>query len=131
MATRSRIGIEGKNGITSIYCHWDGYPEHNGKILVEHYADEAKIEQLMKLGNLSSLGAEIGTKHDFDQRVEGECTFYGRDRGEKNITARKHIDVEAFLDYREDFNYLFRNGKWECFDYDKQPVDLYKQLDAA
>lgn len=131
MGTRSRIGIEGKNGITSIYCHWDGFPEHNGRILREHYTDEAKIEQMMKLGNLSSLGSEIGTKHDFNQHTENECTFYGRDRGDKNMTARKHIDFEAFMDYREDYNYLFRNGKWECYNYDKEPVDLYKQVDAA
>lgn len=131
MGTRSRIGIEGKNGITSIYCHWDGYPEHNGRILREHYTDEAKIEQMMKLGNLSSLGSEIGTKHDFNQHTTSECTFYGRDRGDKNMTARKHIDFEAFMDYREDYNYLFRNGKWECYNSDKEPVDLYKQVDAA
>jgi hypothetical protein len=44
MATRSRIGIELEDGvIESIYCHWDGYPENNGKILLEHYQDPNKI----------------------------------------------------------------------------------------
>lgn len=145
MATRSRIGIEGKNGITSIYCHWDGYPDNNGRILVEHYTDEDKIMQLMKLGNLSILGSELGEKRPFDnpykygtdeyetwqEKYKGQCLAYGRDRGEKNITARKHIDFDAFMDYREEYNYLFRNGKWECYDDERNPVDLQKQVDAA
>jgi hypothetical protein len=34
MATRSRIGIELKNGsVLSVYHHWDGYPEWLGRIL--------------------------------------------------------------------------------------------------
>ena len=38
MATRSNIGIVNEDdSITAIYCHWDGYPEHNGKILLNHY----------------------------------------------------------------------------------------------
>lgn len=35
MATRSRIGIENQDGtVTSVYCHWDGYPENNGRICI-------------------------------------------------------------------------------------------------
>ena len=40
MATRSNTGIENENGrVSAIYCHWDGYPEHNGRILKEHYSE--------------------------------------------------------------------------------------------
>jgi hypothetical protein len=55
MATRSRIAIETQDGIISIYCHWDGHIETNGKILFENY-DREKTEQLIALGNISSLG---------------------------------------------------------------------------
>ena len=35
MGTRSRIGIEmPDHSVVSVYCHWDGYVEGNGKILV-------------------------------------------------------------------------------------------------
>ena len=38
MATRSRIAIEKQDGtVDSIYCHWDVYLSHNGKILFNHY----------------------------------------------------------------------------------------------
>lgn len=124
MATRSRIGLYNEDGtITGIYCHWDGYPEYNGRILVESYTDIRKINQLLKLGNLSSLGPEIGSKHDFNDRTEEECTFYRRDRGEISKAVR-YKDFAEWMGDREDYNYLFRDGAWHCYDYGKQPVDL-------
>ena len=51
MATRSHIGIKNQdNSVTYIYCHWDGYPGHNGKILLNHYQTEDKVRELMKIG---------------------------------------------------------------------------------
>ena len=43
MGTSSTIGIKKSNGqIQAITCHWDGYPEHVGRILHEFYSHEAK-----------------------------------------------------------------------------------------
>ena len=59
MATRSRIAVNQQDGtIKSIYCHWDGHIETNGKILFENY-DREKTEQLIALGNISSLKSTI------------------------------------------------------------------------
>lgn len=45
------------NGIiTSIYCHFDGYPSSNGKILLNKYKTKTQVEDLILGGNLSSLG---------------------------------------------------------------------------
>ena len=117
MGTRSRIGIERADGtVTSIYCHWDGYPSHNGRILVENYTTEAKINKLMKLGGLSSLDVEIGTKHDFDKKVDGECNAYGRDRGEKDVAAQTSANAGAMFfeatEGWEEYAYLYRGGCW-------------------
>lgn len=113
MGTRSRIGIKNADEtITSIYCHWDGYPDHNGQILMEHYTNEGKIQKLMALGDLSTLGKEIGEPHDFNNRVDGWCTAYGRDRGEEDVSSKKHEDMAAFLAWEEEYNYLFQNGQW-------------------
>jgi hypothetical protein len=128
MATRSTIGIlNADNTITSIYCHWDGYPENNGEILVKHYTDEAKIRKLLSLGALSSLGAEIGEKHDFNQRSD-DCTFYGRDRGETGGSSTDHHSLFYFLNNGEEYNYLFAGDKWLCYaGNDKNAiVDLYE-----
>lgn len=147
MGTRSMIGIENSNGaVTGIYCHWDGYPEHNGKILRDHYTTVTKINRLMKLGDLSSLGPEIGKKHKFDtfgmlkneslayeKRTAGWCKAYGRDRGEDGTEATLYKDVASFLadDRGQDYTYIFRKGKWECFDYKNKSIDLYKLVEET
>lgn len=56
MGTRSRIGIElPTHSVVSVYCHWDGYPEFNGKILVQHYSDRDSVKALIDGGSMSSL----------------------------------------------------------------------------
>lgn len=60
MATRSTIAMECKDGsIKQIYCHYDGYPIYNGFILEEYYKDQKKVEKLLNLGNIKSLGKDI------------------------------------------------------------------------
>jgi hypothetical protein len=90
MSTRSKIGILRKDGtVDSAYCHWDGYPEHNGVILCESYNNINKVNELIKNGDMSLLEKYIypspGKPHSFDfneERQENVCLFYTRDRGE-------------------------------------------------
>lgn len=131
MGTRSIIGIESQDGsIKAIYCHWDGYPTHNGAILAEHYTDREKVHQLMELGDLSSLAEEIGEKHDFDwNRIEFDgdfeayskdprykmCLAYGRDRGEEGCEAQDYANRDELVsaDRWEEFTYLLTmTGEW-------------------
>lgn len=56
MGTRSNIGILFEDGhVESIYCHWDGYIEHVGKILLNNYKTIDKIKELLNYGNISSI----------------------------------------------------------------------------
>lgn len=115
MSTNSAIGIQNDNGtITAIYCHWDGHTDTNGVRLRDHYTTVAKINQLMALGALSSLGPEIGEKHDFDEHDPTVCTAYIRDRGAKygDNMAQVYSTFEDFAEY--EFNYLWKDGKWSC-----------------
>jgi hypothetical protein len=118
MSTRSHIGKKLEDGtIKYIYCHFDGYPEHNGKILKEHYTNEAKIDALLELGDISILGPEIGEEQDFDRRETHHkdwCLAYGRDRGEANVKASICNEID-FAD--QEYNYLWENGEWRCFAY--------------
>lgn len=83
MSTRSAIIIENTDKtVAGIYCHFDGYLDGVGKTLLESYQDEAKVRELIALGDISSLGDRIGTKHDFSNAPDGEVNAYGRDRGE-------------------------------------------------
>jgi hypothetical protein len=114
----------------SIYCHWDGYLSHNGKILQEHY-DSAKANHLVALGDLSSLKATIGEKHAFSQfelraeevagfklLTENMCTFYGRDRGEKDTEFQVAHTFDEFLEQCDncaaEYYYINKDGVWYC-----------------
>ena len=122
MGTHSRIGIRNSDdSVVSIYCHWDGDPENNGRCLVEHYTDEAKVRELMALGNLSSLGANIGSKHDFAHPPANECNAYGRDRGDSDNEAFHSTSVQEVLDidYDPEYSYIFHYGRWMVFCTDK------------
>jgi len=132
MGTRSRIGIENRDGtVTSIYCHWDGYLSHVGRILHTNYTTEEKIRELMALGDLSSLGEEIGEQHTFDnpyqwgtvewEAMERQCTAYSRDRGETDTEARVSPNREAYLKLSEEYTYLWRDGEWSVLSEDVVP----------
>jgi hypothetical protein len=120
MATRSRIGIINEDGtVTSVYCHWDGYPSHHGRILRDHYDTDTSIRELLSFGDLSSLDIKIspsGDTHSFKDPEEGCCVFYGRDRGEEGSEATLHKNVDEFLSDAEmcDYAYLFEANEWFC-----------------
>ena len=131
MATRSYIGVRNLDAsVDYIYCHFDGYPDHNGVILTEHYADMDKVNALMKLGDLSVLGEQIGGKHDFNKRTRGWCLAYGRDRGESNVSVKTGDYKELINDQNVDYVYIFDGDYWECFDtYDPEMViNLYNSV---
>ena len=118
MATRSRIAIELKDGrIKSIYCHWDGYISNNGKLLVDHYTDRDKVNQLIELGDISYLAPEVNPSepHTFDKPQEGVVVAFGRDRGEKGVHHRADPDRGAFIRRGyEEYGYLLnKENQWE------------------
>jgi hypothetical protein len=121
MSTRSAIGIKNNDGfITGVYCHFDGYLEHNGRILKEYYNDKNKVEELLSYGDMSSLKENIipndDEEHNFENKQRNVCIFYHRDRGEAwEDTAPLRFDTEKeFTDYYDwsAYYYLFDNGQW-------------------
>jgi len=122
MGTRSNIGILNEDGtVTTIYCHWDGNPESNGQLLLEHYQTEEKIRQLLKLGDLSHLGPEIGEeipesyKHNIRLtygRDDTRCFAYGRDLGETDVDSENHRTMEEARVRMEEYLYIWTAGKW-------------------
>jgi hypothetical protein len=129
MGTRSRIGVMHGNKVKSIYCHWDGYLSHNGRILQDSY-DSARANQLVALGDLSSLRPNIGEKHafspfdidmsreEYDSQYGDMCLFYGRDRGEKGTEHKVDHTFAEFLERVDgcggEYYYIMENGQWYC-----------------
>ena len=105
MATRSRIGIELKDGsILSAYHHWDGYPEWLGRILTTHYNTKEKVSELIDGGDMSSCWND-----------DKEAEYYSA-RGE-NCPPRLDSDIVEYLlpNNSEEFAYVFRKGEWVCY----------------
>lgn len=118
MATRSTIWIQNDNdNYDGVYCHWDGYPEHNGSILFNYYKEESKIRELISHGSLSVLDERIhpnpDSGHDFDNREDGVCCFYHRDRGDVLDVTRDLPEPMLRNEYQE-YNYIFKDGAWYC-----------------
>jgi hypothetical protein len=155
MATRSRIGVQHGNVIKSIYCHWDGYLEGVGNMLQEHY-DSTKANNLVALGNLSSLGQDIGEAHpfsphdlpeklrnmthdEFKVKFGNMCTFYGRDRGDEDVGWKVAHTFEEFLNQVDascgKYYYVMKNGTWYCGsmsgEFKHQLVSLSQVLDTV
>jgi hypothetical protein len=104
MATRSYIGKRLEDGkIQYVYCHFDGYPSHNGTLLTEHYSTEDKVNDLLDLGDMRSLESH-----------PSECKTYGE--------GYRIDDGDGFFDGNVSYYYLFENNEWECFDNANQIV---------
>jgi hypothetical protein len=113
MGTRSLIAVVHGDNYKTVYCHWDGYLSHNGRILQEHYGPDKspKANHLVALGNISSLGTEIGEKHpfsqfdtdmpakEFEEKYGNMTTFYGRDRDEEGQEFITHTSKESLIEH--------------------------------
>ena len=118
MATHSTIAVQFEDGtIAQSYCHWDGYIANNGRLLAENYNSLEAAKELVSFGSISSLAerAVPSGPHSYSERESGVTVFYGRDRGEADTTADTYVDYHDYIRHCDgDFNYLFRNGRWEC-----------------
>lgn len=136
MSTRSRIAIEHDGKFESIYCHHDGYLKYVGRKLQKHYDDVFKVRELMKLGDISSLGNDLKPEgiQKFDDLTDGNfCRPYSL-RGEDcpsqfDDTLRQLYDRtedqwgEFLYVYMKDYEGIYRWFVWE--------IGARKRLDIA
>ena len=96
MSTRCLIGKINRNGLGRyIYCHHDGYPDNILPILEENYDTEEKVDELLNIGNISSLESTL-------EATKGEAY---NERAEDFAYTLPRVGQE--------FNYLFRDSKWK------------------
>jgi hypothetical protein len=152
MGTRSRIGIEMPNHtVVSVYCHWDGYVEHNGKILVEHYQNRDDVQELIDGGSMSCLRTRNTWESNASLRDEnGEyiCDSEGNimsenDRepqplyhserdGQREDVSLEHTSFDEFVSGKlggEEYAYLFDlNDNWKAYKigWGSEPTELVR-----
>lgn len=110
-----------KTGYLGIYCNWSGYPEYVGYMLKRYYKTDEKIDRLISLGDISTLGREIGQKHDFTEKSRKYVTAYHRDRDDlwSRVKPTFVETVEETKGVCESckYIYIYENSKWrhiEC-----------------
>ena len=118
MGTRSNIGIVNQDGsVESIYCHWDGYPEHVGVVLAKWYREE-QVRTLLELGDRSSLHPEPTVKDSYGERGE-VCP------------SRKNASIYEYAKSDKagaEFVYLFKDGEWHVYETINPP---YRQTETG
>jgi hypothetical protein len=115
--TRSQIGKIKKNGkITSVYMHYDGYPDHMLPTIKKGYKDGKAVDLLLKKGGGSGLEAD-----------PSNIKFYG----DKTTIDGNMKDTESFVkdaanNGGAEFIYLYseRDSKWYM-------VDVYDSYDLV
>ena len=114
MGTRSRIGIQLKdNSVLSVYCHYDGYPAFNGRVLRDHFDTPEKVKDLIDGGDMSCTWTNAGWNNE---TLESNAPRYDE-------------SIFDFLDKKnnEEYAYIWTvNSEWVAFkmnefEDDKQP----------
>lgn len=139
MGTRSHILYEEPTGeVLSMYCHYDGYLDYNGRILLDQYNSAEKAKALVEIGYTRSLKPKI---------MEIEPKRTGMPEHHKNLNSYMLGVDPGFIE----FIYLWncKEGKWwvatsEVMDLDSAynryvayhtkftPLtEMLKELDAA
>lgn len=123
MGTRSYIAKQiSDDQYLTIFCHYNGYPEENGAMLVQHYNTPERVDALLALGDLYYLQEKVapvpGTSHSHDNAQPGVTIAYQRDEGYTGCEATIQT-LEGINDPEPEgieFTYFFSlNGQWLYF----------------
>lgn len=134
MGTRSRIGYElPDHSVVSVYCHYDGHVQSNGRVLVEHYQDRDAVKELIDGGSMSSLhtthlwvtGAVRDVNGDIVTDEKGNWIYsptrdaqplYHTERGEELDVDHTSFDEFISGNSGEEYAYLYDlNGNWKAY----------------
>ena len=119
MGTRSRIGIQLKdNSVLSVYCHYDGYPEFNGRVLRDNYDTVEKVRNLIDGGDMSCTWTNAGWNNE-TLPESGPLHYTARGESLESNAPRYDESIFDFLDKKnnEEYAYIWTvNNEWKCLD---------------
>lgn len=130
MSTRSLIGLVKGNKVEFIYCHNDGYVEYNGVMLKIYYQSEDKVQALIDMCDISSLGANVVSNEEWAKMTPEEHSRLGehgtryytmsynnwRNEGttKHECTLAQYLGNDIMEGWGVDYAYHFVNGEWHC-----------------
>lgn len=112
MGTRSRVAVMHGDVCKSVYCHYDGYLDYTGRILLEHY-DSTKANQLVARGDNSGVKETIEEMNFYEDRTEED------DDVQEFINSTPWAVAHTFEEFLEqvqgcggEYYYVMRDGVW-------------------
>ena len=112
--TRSHIALLMPDGtVRHVYCHSEGYPTDQGAVIQQHWNDPREVADLIELGDLASLGADLN-----DTSAYARDLGYDRNRDCSPQTAQGIEEIlsasmeNIFIEYL----YLHTPAGWLCAD---------------
>ena len=118
MGTRSLIGKQLTDGsILGVYCHYDGYPAYNGRMLRDNFDTVEKVNKLIDGGDMSCTWTNAGWNNE---TLPESGPLYYTMRGEslESNAPQLYKDLNEFLCGADgsgaEYTYHFVNGEWIC-----------------
>lgn len=117
MSTNASITAKTSDGKwVSIYLHYDGYISSAGKILTACYNTQERVDLLMQLGDLSTLGPYCGCplEHTWENPIRHYCIAYHRDRKEALSRSTSSDAGHAWKNGPggQQYNYIWDGEAW-------------------
>ena len=102
MSTRSRIGYVGDDSkYYTAYCHFDGYPSYNGRVLLDAYCDIDKVKSLVNSGDFRALTGDV------------DCIEYYPDVEHKPTVFDTFDELLDFMnDSDQEYLYIYEDKEW-------------------
>tara|TARA_X000001382_G_C3171463_1_gene179667 strand:- start:1773 stop:2333 length:561 start_codon:yes stop_codon:yes gene_type:complete len=113
MSTRSWIAVEQEiepkdmnlNRVQNIYCHFDGYIEGVGVILLKHWNNLDKAHSLLQYGDIRNVPEQ-------EDNESLQDVAYDKIGISQEHTSEYHMMLELRGDIHIEYVYLFKNNNW-------------------
>ena len=112
MGTRSRVAVMHGDVCKSVYCHYDGYLDYTGRILLAHY-DSTAANMLIARGDNSGIKETLEAMNFYEDREA-----QGEDVNEflKSTPWEVAHSFEEFLEQVQgccgEYYYVMKDGVW-------------------
>jgi len=114
MSTSMTIAKLNNDGTArAITVYYDGYPDYAIPTLTEVYNTEAKVDELLDLGDLVSIGASIEECESCAKANMGK-SGYNNTKAVMIPAGRSIRQKGNPNNYKTDYAYLWVNGLWFC-----------------
>ena len=98
----------GTDKYRAIFCQFDGYLSQVGKILAEHYGTTEKVDALLSLGGIESLGEQTGPAPEGLENGEDE---------KYTVAFKRDLDDDSWNTEEMTLDELIDNDIDECYVY--------------